>query len=149
MIEVEITEDIRKYKKKSFFGLLTIRQGIGGIFALGFGSFIKFKMDLNTDIETFVLILCCGIPILFGFVTLYNLPFEKFIANFIFSYVLPPKVRRYKTPKIQLENVKDANLENSELSEKKVEVMTAKEKKRYMKTLYKKRTDDPMMQAYR
>lgn len=97
MIEVEINEDVRKYKPK-FIGPFTTRQVI--CLVLGGGSVIFTYQFLHpfltSDITTF---LCMLISIPFmavGWIEPYGMKMEDFARTTVISLILAPNVRKYK-----------------------------------------------------
>ena len=96
MVEVEMTEDIRKFENKVVGGL-TKRQIIsvliGGGIGVPLGVFIPGDMTVKILVAALV-----ALPILLcGWVKLDGMPLEILAIRTIYSYVLCPAKRKYKT----------------------------------------------------
>lgn len=117
MIEVPMTDDIRKYQPK-ILGPFTLRQLICVILAAV--AAIPLWGLINLEISDKVLVLCAIVfPIIAcGWIKMDGLPFEKLIFRMIYFYCLTPKKRKYVT-----ENTyKQALLKNKKPQPKKKQI---------------------------
>lgn len=139
MKEVELTEDIRKYEKKAFFGF-TLRQGLGLLTASIIGLGINFGFTFIPDTaKGFLALICAFIPILIGFIKPYNMHFEQFAKKIIIYNILPPKVRKYKINNPYYECTK--NIQTKKIS--------TKELKKEHKRMYKKNIENQSLQGFK
>lgn len=98
-LEVRVHEEINAYKEK-FYGL-TLRQWIFVIITLlvDVPGYMYFKQYINENILQMIIILF-SLPMgAFGFLTVQELPFEKFLRYFKRGYMKLYKPLEYKTEK--------------------------------------------------
>lgn len=98
-IEMEIPKDITKTKKK-FVGPLSFRQCIMVVPAvlLDWGAYKVMKgLEVSSDTMLPIMLLIMLPFLAFGWIELYGLPLEKFLAVSFKSTVLSPQKRLYKT----------------------------------------------------
>ncbi len=94
MIEVPMTNDIRKYQPK-VLGPFNTRQIIcivlATVIAIPFWGLVQMEMDDK------ILVMCAIMfPIIAcGWITMDGLPFEKLFIRMLYFYVLTPKKRKY------------------------------------------------------
>ena len=96
MIEVPMTEDIRKYQPR-VLGPFNLRQivcmVIAAILAIPLWKLIEMEMD-----DKIFLIVMVLLPVVAcGWVQMDGLPFEKLLFRMIYYYMLTPKKRKYVT----------------------------------------------------
>lgn len=98
MVEREVLKDINSYKTK-FIGPFTFRQFVctvlGSIVAITLFFLLRIVF-----IDKFCVLLAgiCSIPFFVcGYWAPYNIPFEKFVVQYIKMSILTPKNRKYKT----------------------------------------------------
>ena len=108
MKEVELTEDIRKYEKKAFFGF-TLRQGLGLLTASIIGLGINFGFTFIPDTaKGFLALICSFIPILIVFIKPYNMHFEQFakkkLENIKLIILIMNAQKIFKQKKFQQKN---------------------------------------------
>ena len=110
-IEIEIPKDITKYESK-LIGPLTTRQTICSVPAAGLAiaEAMLLKETLSQDMLIGIIIFTVIPFILLGWIKVYNLPFEKFLASVFVTIVLAPKHRKYITdnPIVYEEDISDA-----------------------------------------
>ncbi len=106
MIEVQAIKDIANYKSK-VVGPLTLRQTIAAAIACPTGWAIYYYLSpyLGTDLAGFFLIIPGVTAYLFGWVSPYGMPFEKFLKSIFTNTVLAPSHRKYKTSNRQEEAI--------------------------------------------
>lgn len=100
MIEIEIFNDIKDQPAK-LVGPFTTRQAVCALGA-GLLGFVAYKgtnaLFGSGNSYTFLAIMICALPfILLGWIKPYGLPFEKFASNMLYTYLLPPRKRLYKS----------------------------------------------------
>lgn len=114
MIEVEIPKDIRQYESK-VVGPLTVRNLVclvcGSVIAVPVYMIIKDLVP--TDLCIFVSLLCFAPFALCGWIKIYGMPFEQFFMSFLYSSVLAPSNRKYKT-----KNIFEEDLEKEHITKK-------------------------------
>ena len=130
MIEIEIFEDIKDQPTK-LIGPFTTRQTVCAVAALGLG-YITYKVMNGVFGEgnsyTWLAIMLVCIPsILLGWIKPYGLPFEKFANNMLFTYLIPPKKRLYKS--VTTYDDFEALIEAEELAAQNAEQAKAKKSK--------------------
>lgn len=96
MIEVPMTDDIRKYQPK-VLGPFSLRQLVCVILAMA--AAIPLWKVIPFELSDKVLVLCIIVlPILAcGRAKMDGLPFEKLIFRILYFYLLVPRKRKYKT----------------------------------------------------
>lgn len=103
MVKRNIPRDINQYKAKQI-GPFTTRQIICLIPAAGLALGAYFGLrNIIGDASLLVAIVLALPFLLCGFVTLYNVPFEKFALQVIRTVILAPTTRRYKTENLYSE----------------------------------------------
>ena len=99
-IKRQIPRDIMKYKTK-IIGGLTARQIVCFVpgSALAIGAFFLFKPLLGEGAALPAIIV--GLPFfLCGGLTMYGVPFEKFIGTIYRNTIATPPTRKYKTESV-------------------------------------------------
>jgi hypothetical protein len=135
MIDVEMSDDIRKYETKTF-GPFTTRQiaciGIGAAFAIPVGMLLPIE-DISNRILVIAVLL---MPfILCGYVKMDGTNFEVIALRWLYLYVLTPAKRKLVQPNVYKEKVaadkaKDEQIKLSKLPDKERRAyLNAKKKK--------------------
>ena len=138
MIEIEIPKDIRQYDAK-LIGPFNVRQTAcfvsGAIITVP--VYFAIRDLIPTDISLFIAI-CIYLPFLLcGWIKVYGLPFERFFLTFVYSTLLAPANRKYKTKNIF--DIKENKFEETDLNN---EHKVKKKKK-------KNKIKDPELKAYK
>lgn len=98
MVEVEINKDIKEYSPK-LIGPFTTRQAIcftvSGIMSLI--TYNAIGESIPSDLKMYICFTTAAPGILIGWVKVFGMTFEKFIKLYLFTQVLPPAIRKYKT----------------------------------------------------
>lgn len=129
MIEVQMTDDIRKFEPKTI-GPFTTRQVICFLIAAVISIPIAFLTDLAID-NKIILVLVLGIPIAAcGYVKMDGAYFEVLSIRLIYFWFLTPKKRIYKRNNRYKEYIKA--LEKKE-KDAKFAKLTESQKKAYRK----------------
>ena len=96
MIEVEMSDDIRKYDT-NFIGSFSKRQcislGLGCLLAIP----IALALPLSMDNKVFIGFAIALPIILCGWIKMDGMPFEVFIIRYIYRMILTPRKRKYKS----------------------------------------------------
>lgn len=131
-IEKIIPKDTRQFKPK-LIGFLTTRQTLCMIPAAVIGLVLFFGIGdaATTEVKLFIMTIFALPLILIGWYEPYGLPFEKFVRTVFVSMVLSPKYRKYKTKRLDED-----------------ELVTEKQQPRRQKKK-KKKTNNPELQAYK
>lgn len=97
MIEIPMTDDIRKYQPK-ILGPFTLRQLVCAILS-GVVAIPVFALTKNMTIDNRILVVAfSALPVLAcGWIKMDGLPLEKLLFRLIYFYMLAPKKRKYKT----------------------------------------------------
>lgn len=136
MIEVEMSEDIRKYEPKAI-GPFTLRQAICAGIAVCLG--LPAALIIPGDITVKVLIFCLfgGIPLACGYIKMDGAYAEVIVIRYIYSHMLTPRKRKYKRKNAFKEQIEilEKKEENAKLSQ-----MTSSQQKSYQKQKAKKGT---------
>lgn len=95
MIEVEMSEDIRKYEPKAV-GPFTLRQlicfGIAAIIAIPIAILLPLRWDNKLLVACIIVV-----PIaLCGYIKMDGMPFEVLVLRLVYMYILTPGKRKYK-----------------------------------------------------
>lgn len=134
MIDVEMTDDVRKYETKPILKIFTVRQGICVGAGIGVGLIIGGMLPIKDITFKLIAIALIAIPIaMCGFVQLNGNYFEFVILRFIYLKFLTPQKRRNKQKnlaKMKIQEIQKAD-ENEKLKN-----LTPSQKKKY----YKKKT---------
>lgn len=100
MIEIEIPQDIRKYKTK-LVGPFTGRNIIGLVIGLALGGLaMTLCKALPGDMKYFIMLVAALPGICIGWISFHSIPFERFVGIFIKNTFLMPKVLKYQTKNI-------------------------------------------------
>lgn len=94
MIEVPMTNDIRKYKPK-LIGPLTLRQLICTILGLSYSVPIALSLNAGWDTKVLVLLILAAPVVACGWVNMDGLPLEVLAVRLIYFYFLAPPKRIY------------------------------------------------------
>lgn len=97
MIEVEMTDDIRKYETKTV-GPFTTRQVISIVIGAAYSIPIGLLIPVSMDNKIFIMIMLAVPAFLCGFIKMDGMPFEALAARMLYMYVLTPTHRKYDTP---------------------------------------------------
>lgn len=130
MLQVEMTDDIRRYQTK-FLGPFTMRQticiGIAAIVGIPLAIFIKCD-----DISTKIIIICAILApiILCGYIKLDGCYFETLAIRYLYVTVLAPASRKQKSHNTFAQTLEALEKEQER---KKIAQMSKKEAKKYMK----------------
>lgn len=130
MLEVKIPQEIRKYEAK-MVGPFTTRQAICVVCAAlaGWLLFTAFRTSI-TKAVLIGIIMAVGFPAgLIGWWKPYGMPFEKFFVKILFSTLLSPAKRYFKSG----ETLKEIAKAEHEIAEAELTItpdMTKEEKKR-------------------
>ena len=133
-IEKVIPKDTRQFKPK-LIAFFTTRQVLCMIPAVAIGLLLFFGIGdaATTEAKLFSITIFALPLILIGWYEPYGLPFEKFVKTVFISMVLSPKYRKYKTKR----------LDEDELIAEKAQQQPPPKKKK------KKKAVDPELQAYK
>lgn len=126
-VEVEMSQDIRKYEAKAV-GPFSIRQVvcIGGFGALG--ALFAIALPLETTDKIFVFILFMIPGFLCGTIKVAGMPFEMMIIRILYQKLLVPKKRKViRTNYYQNE----VNKIRKRKEKRKMAQMTSEQRKRY------------------
>lgn len=129
MVEVSVNKDIRKNETK-FIGSLTLRQTIALAIAASYS--IPLAMVLKVDITIRIIVpILAAIPVaMCGWIKPFGMPFEFFVARFLYLLFLTPPKRKVK----QLNTYREGYEKLKKRQEdKKTQGMTKKEKEAYIK----------------
>lgn len=129
MIEVPMTDDIRKYQPK-VLGPFNFRQLFCIILAAAFALPLWGLVDLSVDNKVLVIAIVLFPIIACGWVKLDGLPFEKLIFRLIYYYFLTPKTRKYKTENTY-KKAYDKNKPETSKKKKKVKITYSNKSKVY------------------
>lgn len=124
-MEVRVHEEINSYKEK-FYGF-TFRQIVSIVLVLIFDvpMYIVLRKYISEDILQFIVILVSAPILSIGWLTIQQLPFEKFLRFFFREYFDFYRPLEYKTDK----EVRDQKAY--------IESLSRKERKKYLKQLNK------------
>ena len=151
MLEVEMTDDIRKYKAKAL-GRFTLRQTAYVAIGLVVGIIVALLVPLPITLRlTFGLIIVVPFA-LCGFVTIGGCTFEVILIKWVYSHILTPQKRKVIIKNPYREEYKDYEerrkqyyLKNlPEDKKKRYQEMLEHEKKRIVKE-----SDKPQYRIYR
>ena len=96
MVEVDVNKDIRKNETK-FVGNLTLRQTIAVAIAASYSLPIFFGLSFIDLGARLVITFCLAIPTaMCGWIKPFGMPFEFFIARFLYLTVLTPAKRKVR-----------------------------------------------------
>lgn len=133
MINVMMTDDIRKYETKSF-GPFTTRQvvciGLALLYSVPIGVATPFALDTKI-----MLIVILAMPmVMAGYLKLDGMKFEVLLIRMLYVMVLTPRHRKYKAVNTfrEAQNRLDAAIERRKLSR-----MTDSQRKKYEKAKQK------------
>lgn len=97
MIEIEINEDVRKYKTK-LIGPFTTRQVIclilGSITIVGIAQYLK--PILTSDLTTFICMVVAVPFMAVGWIEPYGMKMEDFARTAFISLALAPSIRKFE-----------------------------------------------------
>ena len=93
MIEVEMMDDIRKFKSKAV-GPFTLRQAVCIIIGVLIGAPIAMLVDTTWDNRVFIAVLVSMPIILSGFISIDGCYFEVFILRFMYMKFMTPQKRK-------------------------------------------------------
>lgn len=131
MIDVEMTDDVRKYETKPILKLFTIRQGICVGAGIGVGLLIGGMLPIKDITFKLITIALIAIPIaMCGFVQVNGNYFEFVLLRFIYLKFLTPQKRRNKQK--NLVKLKIQEIQKSEENER-LKNLTPSQKKNYYK----------------
>lgn len=131
MIDVEMTDDVRKYETKPILKLFTKRQGICIGAGIGVGLLIVGMLPIKDIIFKLITIALIAIPIaMCGFVQVNGNYFEFVLLRFIYLKFLTPKKRRNKQN--NLVKLKIQEIQKMEENER-LKNLTPSQKKNYYK----------------
>ena len=134
-VDVEMTDDIRKYDTKSF-GPFTTRQVVCIAVGLAYSIPIAILAPLSFS-DSIVLMLALAAPaIIAGYVKMNGCPFEVLVIRMAYWYFLTPRKRKYKAPNTYREAL---NLVEAKNKRRKLKNMTEAERKKYMEKEEKKK----------
>ena len=126
MIEVPMTEDVRKYQPR-VLGPFNLRQLVCIVLAASLALPLWGLFDLETDDKILVMAIILFPIIACGWVKMDGLPFEKLLFRMIYYSILTPKKRKYVT-----ENTyKTAYVKNKPQKPKKVKITYSNKSKVY------------------
>ncbi len=135
MIEKNIPQDITKYETK-LIGPFTLRQAVFIIPALGagIGTYFLVRNALGESAIPVAMLACLPF-VLFGFVKIYGMPFEKYLKAVFISRFVAPTHRLFKTENTwkEMEKAIIAN-ENKKKKKKPTTVKTAEKKETKIET---------------
>lgn len=129
MIEVEMTDDIRKYETKTV-GPFTTRQLICIIIGAAYSIPIGLLLPVSTDNKVLIIILLMLPAFACGFVKMDGMHFETLAARMLYMYVLTPAHRKYVSPcsfRVEMENRDKRRLR------RRLAKMSPGKRKRYLK----------------
>lgn len=127
MVSIKMTPDIKGYSPK-IIGPFSARQCVSLGVAIVGGFIISMQATfLSLDYRLYLLIPFAIIAILFGWVRLYGMPFEKFVLHLL-KKARVPKTRRYVT--INTFGKLDPRNSDGENKAKKRKRLTREEKKK-------------------
>ncbi len=97
MIEIPMTDDIRKYQPK-VLGPFTLRQLVCSLLALLFAlPFWILTSDMTID-NRILIVAFAALPVLScGWIKMDGLPLEKLLFRILYFSVLTPKRRKYQS----------------------------------------------------
>lgn len=131
MIDVEMTDDVRKYETKPVLKIFTIRQGICVGAGVGVGLLIGSLLPIKDITFKLIAIALIAIPIaMCGFVQLNGNYFEFVLLRFIYLKFLTPQKRKNKQKnlvKLKIQEIRKVE-ENEKLKN-----LTQSQKKNYYK----------------
>jgi len=147
LIEIEIPKDIRQFEAK-LIGPFNTRQLICFVAgaAIAIPTYLAIKDMAPTDICLFASI-CTFLPFaLCGWIKIYGMPFEKFFMSFLYSAILAPGKRKYKTK--NLFDLPGNKFEEPEISENIPQKEKTKKQKVKKKKQKFKQSKDKELKAY-
>lgn len=114
MIEIEIPSDIKEYEPK-FIGPFSVRQaicliGIAGTMA---GGYILINQFMQNGLRVIIPLLLTLPWILIGYYKPYGMKFEDYAKSQLYTSILPPKKRLYKTENLYSKFEKEIELEEN------------------------------------
>ena len=127
MIETSMPQDILKYKTK-FLGNFSLREAVFAALGAGAALLTFFSLGFGNTITKIYISAIMAVPFfLFGFIKIYDLPFEKALAIIIYDNFLCPAIRKneiifpeYEKYRAGLLEIKtSASLEEEQSSSKK------------------------------
>lgn len=128
MINVMMTDDIRKYETKQF-GPFTTRQMVCVMLGLAIGIPIGFAVPTSISNRVLIMAILATPIIAAGYVKMDGMKFEVIICRFIYAMLLTPKKRKYKsenTYRIKLDRI------NAARERKMLKGMSEAKRKRYI-----------------
>ena len=130
MIEVEMTDDIRKFETKTI-GPFTTRQVICILIGVAYALPIGLAIPTTMDNKIFIAILLAMPAVMCGFVKIDGMPFEALVARMLYTYVLTPPHRKYIVP---CSFRKDMEARDKRILKRNLAKLTPEQRKEYEKT---------------
>lgn len=124
MIDVEMSDDIRKYETKTL-GMFTTRQLICAFVGLGYSLPIGLLIPTSASNKILIIGILMIPAILCGFVKMDGTHFEVFAMRFLYLYVLTPARR-----KMIRKNSYKESLDKQRAREEKIKLSKMPESKR-------------------
>lgn len=135
MVEVEMSDDIRKYETKTA-GPFTTRQLVFLVIAFIYALPIAIMVPIAIEYKILVAILLATPCILCGYVKMDGVNFEILVLRMIYLYFLTPAKRKQIVKNPFREELKKIKKQEED---KKIAAMTAKQRKKYIKEQKKKK----------
>lgn len=99
MLEVEMTDDIRRYKSKAM-GNFTTRQAAYVFIGVVLGALVAFLLPFPITLRVMIAFLIATPFIVCGFITIDGCTFEVILIKWLYSNVLTPPQRKVKQKNI-------------------------------------------------
>lgn len=129
MVEVSVNKDIRKNETK-FIGPLTLRQTIALAIAASYSIPLAIVLKVDITIRIIIPMLAAIPTAMCGWIKPFGMPFEFFVARFLYLMFLTPPKRKVKQINIYREGYEKLKKKQED---KKTEGMTKQEKEAYIK----------------